>query len=147
MTPVFQTIRHDPENGAYGDCHRAAIASALNLAIDAVPHFHNGFRTPAEAQVEERTFLASIGIIPIYVAFPGETALADVLITIKHTSPGVCGLLGGKSPRGYGHSVVIADGEIVHDPHPDGGGIVAPFDEDGLWWVTWFGDVRARSAA
>lgn len=35
----------------------------------------------------------------------------------------------GPSPRGaYNHAVVGLNGKIVHDPHPDGGGLL-----DGAW--------------
>lgn len=30
----------------------------------------------------------------------------------------------GMSPRGYQHAVVVKDGELWHDPHPEGGGIL-----------------------
>ncbi len=39
MIPLMQRNHHDPANGIYGDCHRAAIASLLELPMDDVPHF------------------------------------------------------------------------------------------------------------
>lgn len=30
----------------------------------------------------------------------------------------------GTSPRGYEHAVVVHDGELWHDPHPEGGGLL-----------------------
>lgn len=30
----------------------------------------------------------------------------------------------GQSPRGFDHAVVVKDGELWHDPHPEGGGIL-----------------------
>lgn len=44
MTPVDQTILHDPDAGLYGDCQRAVIASLLDLPIDSVPNFSAGGR-------------------------------------------------------------------------------------------------------
>ncbi len=29
----------------------------------------------------------------------------------------------GTSPRGIKHSVIYSKGKLVHDPHPDGGGV------------------------
>ena len=39
MTPVTQTLFGGGENGIPGNCYQAAIASILNLSLDAVPHF------------------------------------------------------------------------------------------------------------
>src|SRR3546814_14399554 len=39
MTPHPQLIKHDPENGAYGDCQRTCIAVILDLHPSEVPHF------------------------------------------------------------------------------------------------------------
>ena len=36
-----QTVKHDPENGLYGDCYRACVACLLNLEVDQVPHFYH----------------------------------------------------------------------------------------------------------
>lgn len=48
MTPVDQTILHDPQTGAIGNCMQAAIASLLDLPLDAVPHFAALSEEPAE---------------------------------------------------------------------------------------------------
>src|SRR5437879_5835280 len=34
-----QRFQHDPDGGVWGDCHRTAIACALGLPRDEVPHF------------------------------------------------------------------------------------------------------------
>lgn len=39
MTPQEQEFPHDPENGIFGDCFRASLASLLDLPIIGVPHF------------------------------------------------------------------------------------------------------------
>ena len=39
MTPHNQLIKHDPENGMYGDCQRTCIAVILDLHPSEVPHF------------------------------------------------------------------------------------------------------------
>jgi hypothetical protein len=56
MTPVFQRIV-DPNRG---DCHRAAIASVLDLTIDEVPE------NTTSAHVEER-FLSERGLCAIHL--------------------------------------------------------------------------------
>jgi len=37
-------------------------------------------------------------------------------------------ILGGPGPRGFGHSVVGLNGEMVHDPHPSREGILSVED-------------------
>lgn len=34
----------------------------------------------------------------------------------------------GMSPRGVKHAVIVKDGELWHDPHPDGGGITGVYE-------------------
>jgi len=41
VKPVKQTIIHNPDNGMYGDCFRACVASLLEKPIEKVPHFCN----------------------------------------------------------------------------------------------------------
>ena len=43
-------------------------------------------------------------------------------------------ILTGKSPRGnFNHAVVAYNGEVVHDPHPIGGGVESFVDA--IWGV------------
>lgn len=136
MKPVFQGIRHDPANGRWGDCHRAAIATVLALPLEDVPHFGDGNPPTDVFWAREREFLTRFNLRGVQCAYAGE--LADVMRTIAALNgPDVVWLLGGKSPRGTNHTVVCRGGALVHDPSPLGGGLVAPC-EDGWWWVTFF---------
>jgi hypothetical protein len=144
MTPLKQRFRHDPANGVYGDCHRSATASVLDLPLEDVPHFnHDG---PDNETFHQRwlAFLADRKLVPINIAFNGDAKLDELLDTVKNLNPGIYYLLGGTSRTGVGHTVVCLDGEIVHDPSLDDSGIVGPLD--GHWWVTFFGtaDVKAK---
>lgn len=136
MIPLKQRNRHRPEDGVYGDCHRAAVASILELAIDDVPHFMDGDPDLAEYNRRETTFLKSRGMVRIMIAYPSK--LDDVLMTMEALNPGTHFILGGNSKNGCGHSVVACDGAIVHDPSLDESGIVGPMS-DGNYWVTYFG--------
>lgn len=137
MTPQYQTIAHDPGNGRYGDCHRAALASVLDLPMEDVPHICDGMPLPDEFVLREREFLRSQGLAPISVPYGGED-VEEVLRCVGALNPGLYFLIGGKSPRGFDHTVVGFNGRIAHDPHPDGGGVVGPMS-DGYIWITYFG--------
>lgn len=138
MTPQKQTItKHDPDNGVYGDCHRAALASVLDLPIEIVPHICDGQHPPEEFIRRERAWLLTQGLIPIHVAFE-DSSIEAVIRHVAAVNPGVYYLVGGTSPRGHDHTVVGINDQIAHDPHPDGGGLIGPMS-DGLVWITYFG--------
>jgi hypothetical protein len=42
MMPVEMIVDHCPEEGRYGDCFRACVASLMELPAEAVPHFCDG---------------------------------------------------------------------------------------------------------
>ena len=135
MTPHKQLIRHDPENGAYGDCHRTAVACLLDLHPSEVPHvYRDPTRSNEECDAEMAEFLAARGLRMIAVAWSGATALDDVLGTMEALNPGALFILGGTSRLGTGHSVIAGLGRVVHDPSPLDSGIVGPM-EDGHWWI------------
>jgi hypothetical protein len=143
MRPIKQRNRHDPANGVYGDCHRACVASILELRYEDVPHFADGENDGKFAQ-RERAFFARHGLVPITMAYSGEATFEQIMLTLKTQAPGVYAIMGGRSPRGFNHSVIVLDGEIVHDPSYDGGGLVRPCD-DGNWWLTFIGAAGATA--
>lgn len=109
MGEISQTIYGEaiaPADGIYGNCFQAALASLLNMPLDAVPHF--------------LTFIDFQGALRLWL---GERGIETVrLTTDKIPAAGSC-LVSGNSPRGLLHVVVAKDGEIVWDPHPDRSGI------------------------
>lgn len=135
MIPTRQRIKHDPENGKYGDCHRAVIASILEMPIDGVPHFaEDGTTRPDEMYVRCEQWLHERGLATVDVVYPGEISLNEVLRAVAHGTrftPQYY-ILGGTSRAGCGHSVVCFKNEILHDP--SGNGIVGPLN--GNWWIT-----------
>lgn len=137
MIPLKQRNRHNPEEGVWGDCHRAAIASVLELDLDDVPHFADGGPTGEEFMRREQAFLRSLGLVRI--AVPYDAPLEKVLECVRVLNPGVYYLLGGKSRTGVDHTVIGLNGQIVHDPSLDNSGIVGPCESDGLYWLTFFG--------
>lgn len=145
VRPQKQAFRHDPDAGVFGDCDRTAWAALLGIERDQLANWATvDPRTETNNDFSRRRLavLASIGVVPINVAFAGETPLADVLATMAASNAGVPFILGGTSRNGTGHSVVALDGDIVCDPALDESGIVGPMD-DGMWWVTFAGHAHA----
>jgi hypothetical protein len=106
---VTQTILFSPENearGVYGNCLQAAMASALNLELDAVPHFA-AFESWCEAA---ELWLRGRGL-----GWRGTYGI-----------PVGRSIVIGPTERGTGaHAVVGDDGEIVWDPHPSRAGLLS----------------------
>lgn len=121
MTPITQTELYDPARPDHrGNCWQTVLASVLDLPLDEVPHFvqddhtHNG-RENFEWDWWKRSidWLRDRGM-------KLEYAKVD-------ETPGEYLLVSGKSPRGDGtiyHVVIYRDGVMVHDPHPDGTGLL-----------------------
>lgn len=129
-----QLHRHDPANGVYGDCQRTVLACLLDLKEpEAVPHFNHDGCPDGVFWDRLDGWLRKKGFARWQVYFPGDIALQDVLQTMGRTNPGMYYQLAGKSPRNTQHVVICVGDAILHDPHPDGGGIVAPDDTNGMW--------------
>ena len=119
MKPVDQEFVHKPEEGQFGDCQRAVIASLLGLSISDVPHFLQEADGDAALFWEGiQTFLSQRGLA--YLTVPAASGIA-----FYGLYDGVHHEISGPSPRGNGtyHAVVGCDGEIVHDPHPSRAGL------------------------
>jgi len=135
MIPIKQEFRHNPPH-SYGDCHRAAIASLLELALDDVPHFMEGLG-PKDGEIftkRQSEFLNSVGLDCI--TFPVNGELNAVFAACAAWNPNRLFLLGGRSISNVGHTVVASQEGIVHDPHPDNVGIIGPMD-DGYYWLSY----------
>lgn len=132
-----QLFLHDPENGVYGDCWRATVASLLRLPIDTVPHVCDG---PDDGKAGERmrAFLDSQDCALIQVPFNGDMTLEHLLAYVGSipVSGGLHWCLMGTSRTGCNHVVICKGAEIVHDPSITQSGIIGPAD-DGFWWVEW----------
>lgn len=142
----IQLFRHDPDNGIYGDCHRTALACIFDKDSPAdVPHFAEGWPDGDEFHRRTQAWILDQGYH--CVTIPLETAdLSTALLWMKNRAPDIYWILGGVSPRGTNHSVVCCGGEVVHDPHPDGGGVVGPCS-DSYFWIEFYVPVRFARAA
>jgi hypothetical protein len=116
MTPVDQSLAHDPANGVWGDCMRACIASLLDLPIERVPHFFDGGCNGAVFDKRVSDFLGDRGLIEFSI--PASAA------SRAHYSREFHHLMYGYTERGTYHAVVARCGLVVHDPHPSRAGII-----------------------
>lgn len=157
MRPQLQANRHDEAAGVYGDCHRTCLAMILDMDRDDVPHFMHGVPNAAgpdhpesvRCQREQAEWLAGMGLAVAELPFAGSIDLQQVLDQTARTCSGVAAILGCTSVAGFGHSVVIMDGEVWNPAGRGRDGITGPMAmaepgwEAGAWWVTFL--VRATA--
>lgn len=94
-----------------GNCLAACVASILEWPLWAIPAFEDARRGMHMNQLLEE-WLELIG-------YEFEWRDGDLF------ERGEYYIASGKSPRGVYHAVVYLDGELVHDPHPLGGGVAS----------------------
>lgn len=120
MIPVKQTILHDPDNGRFGNCFSAVLASLLHLPIDQVPIFYDPSDSN-EAQWIGRVndWLRPFGLGYVLI----DAALSALMPEIKLSQ--VHHEIGGNTSRHAEtmHSCVGFDGSVTFDPHPDATGL------------------------
>lgn len=126
MRKIMQT-----EFGLGGNCQSATTATLLGLTIDQVPNFWAGcdMETPASAENGElfnknfNEFLRNFGLTSITLGLE-DGDHSEWVCAISCHMKGVPLMVGGRSPRGHMHSVIYMDGELWHDPSPQGGGVI-----------------------
>lgn len=107
MRPVHQTKFGRPD----GNCFAACVASVFEIPIEDAPDLSAGEQRGLHWLQVVQEWLAPRGLWYCDVKFDGILPLGYHLI-------------GGMGPRGLPHSVVGCNGKMVHDPHPDGSGLV-----------------------
>jgi hypothetical protein len=138
-----QLLRHKPDEGVFGDCHRTAIAAMFDLRADEVPHIAEDGPAGDEFSRRERAWLRSQGFAGFHVVYENAD-VQSVLAAMNVFNPSIYYLLGGRSRTGCGHTVVCCGDQIVCDPSPDDSGIIGPCG-DGYFWVTVFVSERFTS--
>lgn len=136
MKPQNQLFAHDPANDVFGDCHRACIASILELPIEEVEHFAVDNPSSEVFETRIRGWCRSRGYT--YTTFMYDV---DPRTFMEAINPGIYYILGGESSIGVSHSVVCLDGEIVHDPSDNG--IIGPSEDDGFYYIDIVGAPQA----
>ncbi len=118
MKPVTQTTFGDKR----GNCYAACIASLLEIPLDGVPNFCFEAKSESRWMNEVQDWLKEQGWGIAMMLFPKLDSIKETIYVGMF--PKDCHyIISGKSPRGLLHSVIGRDGKIVHDPHPDGGGV------------------------
>lgn len=117
MRPVFQTKFGgvDAEPGEKGDCFAACVASILELPLEEVPNFCESDYWHKDVN----EWLAERGLALLTIN-DGAWKLCDWPMDWDTTW--VIG--SGLGARGHRHSVVYQGDRMVHDPYPDGDGVV-----------------------
>ncbi len=135
MTPLKQRFKHDPTNGVWGDCQRAAVASIFDLALNDVPDFGDGGPSSEEFRRRIDAFMERYGLVAVSV--PYNCTLEQLLEATALQANNVYFLLGGTSRTGVNQTVVGYNGKIIHDPSLTDAGITGPCD-DGYYWIEYF---------
>lgn len=103
---VLQSILHGDPSGRPGNCLQAAVASLLELPLDAVPHF-----------VEHEDWLERLAAFCNAHGYQPVMRWPDTHVAY--------GMAWGPSERGVRHAVVWVDGAMAWDPHPSGAGLLS----------------------
>ena len=135
MTRYKQLIKHDPENGYWGDCQRTAIACLLDLEPLDVPHFwgiHMGDDDQAFRDMDY--WLENRGLERVQYGLECDSVQA-ALDVCKNTDEYY--MLIGQSKLGTNHVVICRGNKIVHDPSQVDSGIVGPNTVSGIYHYEW----------
>jgi len=108
MIPVYQD-----KFGKGGSCFTACIASILELPIKTLPNF---VEFGDKWMLELWAFLKPMGLSYTTISYRKHEPLERIPIGY-HT-------ISGYAPRGFSHSVVGFRGQFIHDPFPNGGGLI-----------------------
>ena len=128
MKKVMQT-----KLGLGGNCEGATLATLLGLELSEIPDFWEGIDIKTTDTDESgviyqenlNSFLKQHGYKMLNLGVtkdPSERDQQCVTDISKHL--GIKHIVAGISPRGYMHSVIYENGELWHDPHPEGGGVI-----------------------
>lgn len=126
MKKVMQTI-----TGIVGNCQTAVIASLLEWEIEDVPYFAKGLHPDLIPSENDRAdifnkrvddFFENLGY-QLNWYLPSD----EIDRYIREECIDIPYQVAGKSPRGYQHVVIYLNGEMVHDPHPEGGGVIPEY--------------------
>lgn len=108
--PTFRPVMQTKFGAGLGNCMIACLASMLGVSIDEVPDI-----PPTD----------SLRIFKLDAWLLREWCLR---ISHNHGDPvllGIARIVGGPGPRGFSHACIYVDDTLIHDPHPEGGGLLS----------------------
>lgn len=128
MVKVFQTKFGGPNKDApeVGNCYAACLATLTGKPIDFFPVMPpNVDETEENREAYDKAIsdkLAEAGFVSVNLNLDADSR---DLIRERKILTGFPYIMSGTSPRGdWLHAVIFQDGEMLHDPHPSGGGIL-----------------------
>jgi hypothetical protein len=148
MRPVYMSsTMHSPENGLFGECMRACVASIFELTLEEVPHFANEWQHPEGMSPQEglefklREWLEPQGLTMMFFRVPLED-MDEAQKGFVDAGMDAHYLVGGVSINGVRHTCVGKLGEVAHDPYPDmedpNRGVLLPDPETGSFELGFF---------
>ena len=132
MIPYMCQTKHDPENGTYGDCFRACVASILEIEPDDVPHFCE-LGEPVTNNDRLTEWLSAQGLASFFVVLDGSASRDDLLEHVGTMNPDAYYMLFGQNSEGD-HVVVCKGSRVVHNPAWIPQPITRP-SSNGFWGV------------
>lgn len=115
MKPVSQSKLWTPDAPLRGNCNAASLASLLEIPLWMVPPFED-MRGDLQEERRNEWLHRMFGLALTRTHGHDVARLPEFYIAC------------GPSPRGAAdriyHAVVYSAGELAHDPHPSGGGIL-----------------------
>lgn len=139
LTRQLQAFRHAPADGVMGDCYRTAIACALGVERDSVPHSHDE-QSGDEAYAYIDNWLRPQGLTRIFMPVLGgdfrETANA-----VYPRGGGLPLIVTGRGPRDVNHVVVVHGVDDFWCPTlgavSAGVALIGPALPDHYFWAEW----------
>ena len=125
MDRVMQTRFGGPEYPVeeQGNCFAAAMATILGIGLAEAEGYLDGLDSTEKIEAHWweylNKWLKPYGFAALYLPWsppPYPEFYSD-------GKPGLVYIANGPGPRGFEHSVVYCDGELLHDPHPSGDGL------------------------
>lgn len=134
MTPVHCRVKHSPEDGLYGDCLRACVATIMDREPEQVEHFADGgvdAETINDRMVE---WLGKEGYAPFWCHYDPDYTLAELMEMQSAQNHNTVYMLFGLTSDDEPHVVVCKGGYVVHNPSWYPNPLVAP-GRHGAWSV------------
>lgn len=108
--PTFRPVMQTKFGGGLGNCMIACLASMLGVPLEEVPDIPptdptRPFKLDAWLKREWGLRLAHLHGDPVLL--------------------GIAAIRGGPGPRGFSHACIYVDETLLHDPHPEGGGLLS----------------------
>ena len=113
VTPVMQSKLFCHDGIHSGNCYAACLASMLDLPLWMVPPFEDMFASHAWHNRTTDWLARMFNLQMVQLEGHQVDALPEFYIAT------------GPSQRGVHHSTIYRSGDLMHDPHPSGSGIVS----------------------